>query len=95
MDLNHESLPPRWRALVADREEGDPRALNRRHLEVAVILELAEAIKTGAIHVVGSLSYDDFWFRRRGEYPPTVKVDPRSPIRDLPPGTRAAADQAA
>ena len=33
--------------------------------------------------------------KRFGEYPLTVKVDPRSPIRDLPPGTRAAADQAA
>lgn len=69
MDLNHEFLPARWRALIADDPEGNPRAFNRRHLEVAVMLELAETIKTGAIHVTGSLSYDDFW----GRLPPEAK----------------------
>jgi TnpA family transposase len=34
---------------------------NRRHLEVVAILELAEAIKAGAVNVKGSLSYEDFW----------------------------------
>ena len=67
MDLSHEFLPLRWRSLIADHEEGNPRAFNRRHLEVAVMLELAEAIKTGAIHVTGSLSYDDFWGRLPAE----------------------------
>jgi len=67
MDLGREFLPPRWRELVEDHEEGDPRAFNRRHLEVATMLELAEAIKTGAIHVTGSLSYDDFWGRLPAE----------------------------
>ena len=66
MDLSHEFLPPKWRPLIKDHEDGDPRAFNRRHLEVCAMLELAEAIKTGGIHVVGSLGYDDFW----GKLPP-------------------------
>ena len=52
--------------LVADREE-DSRSFNRRHLEVVTLLELADAIKTGAVHVAGSLSYDDFWGRMPAE----------------------------
>jgi len=62
MDLDRDFLPPEWRALVGDRE-GDARSFNRRHLEVVTLLELAEAIKSGAIHVTGSMSYDDFWGR--------------------------------
>jgi len=67
VDLKHEFLPPRWRALVADPAGEDPRAFDRRNLEVAVTLELAEAIKSGAIHVRGSISYDDFWSRLPAE----------------------------
>ncbi len=74
MDLSHEFLPARWRPLIADDPEGNPRAFNRRHLEVAVMLELAEAIKTGAIHVTGSLSYDDFWGRLPPEASDPVRV---------------------
>jgi TnpA family transposase len=61
-DLKHDFIPPSWRALVEDRKD-EPHSFNRRHLEVVTILELAEAIKTGAIYVTGSLSYDDFWGR--------------------------------
>ena len=45
----------------------DPCTFNRRYLEVATILELAESINGGAIHVDGSLSYDDFWGRLPSE----------------------------
>jgi hypothetical protein len=45
----------------------DPRTFNRRYLEVATILELAESINGRAIHVDGSLSYDDFWGRLPSE----------------------------
>lgn len=62
VDLERDFLPPQWRALVCDRE-GDAQSFNRRHLEVVTLLELAEAIKSGAIHVTGSQSYDDFWGR--------------------------------
>ena len=61
-DLKRDFIPPSWRALIDDRED-EPHSFNRRHLEVLTILELAEAIKTGAIYVTGSLSYDDFWGR--------------------------------
>jgi TnpA family transposase len=65
-DLKRDFIPPSWRALVDDRED-EPHSFNRRHLEVLTILELAEAIKTGAIHVSGSLSYDNFWGRLPAE----------------------------
>jgi len=66
VDLNRDFLPPQWRSLVCDRE-GDAKSFNRRHLEAVTLLELAEAIKTGAIHVTGSMSYDDFWGRLPAE----------------------------
>src|SRR5665213_572845 len=66
VDLDRDFLPPEWRALVCDRQ-GDDRSFNRRHLEVVTLLELADAIKTGAIHVTGSLSHDDFWGRLPAE----------------------------
>ena len=62
-DLDPQSLPPRWRTLTVHAADRDPCTFNRRYLEVATILELAEAINGGAIHVDGSLSYDDFWGR--------------------------------
>jgi hypothetical protein len=40
-------------------------------LEVVAILELAEAMKAGAVNVSGSLSYDDFWGKL-----PTEASDP-------------------
>ena len=61
IDLDRGFIPPEWRALVGDRGASDLRSFNRRHLEVVAILELAEAIKAGAVNVSGSLSYDDFW----------------------------------
>jgi TnpA family transposase len=66
VDLDRDFLPPEWRELVGDRE-GDVKCFNRRHLEVVTLLELADAIKAGAIHVTGSLSHDDFWGRLPAE----------------------------
>jgi TnpA family transposase len=59
-------LPSEWRALVMDRVD-DALAYNRRQVEVAAILELANAIKAGEIFVEGSLSYDQFWHRLPAE----------------------------
>ncbi len=86
MDLKQEFLPPRWRELIADHIEGDPRAFNRRHLEVAVTLELAEAIKTGAIHVSGSISYDDFWGRLPAEASDPDRIAAYAAERGWPDG---------
>jgi TnpA family transposase len=60
-DLDPGFIPPEWRALVGDHGADEPRVFNRRHLEVVAVLELAEAIKSGAVNVGGSLSYEDFW----------------------------------
>ena len=70
-DLGRGFIPPEWRALVGDRGAEDPRSFNRRHLQPLAILEVAEAIKAGAVNVSGSLSYDDFWGKL-----PTVAGDP-------------------
>jgi hypothetical protein len=59
--LDRGFIPPDWRELVSDRGASELRSFNRRHLEVMAILELAEAIKAGAVNVIGSLTYDDFW----------------------------------
>jgi TnpA family transposase len=88
LDLTHEFLPPRWRELIEDRIEGDPRAFNRRHLEVAVTLELAEAIKSGAIHVSGPISYDDFWGRLPAEASDPVRIAAYADERGWPGGAR-------
>jgi len=56
------TLPREWHALVHDHIE-DTQAFNRRQLEVVAILELANAIKAGAVFVSGSLSFDRFWDR--------------------------------
>lgn len=69
-DVKKDTLPPEWRALVQDCED-DGFAYNRRHLEVAAVLELANAIKAGEIFVEGSLSFDQFWNRL-----PAEAVDP-------------------
>jgi hypothetical protein len=61
IDLDRGFIPPEWQELVGDRGADRPRLFNRRHLEVVAILELAEAIKAGAVNVTGSLSYEDFW----------------------------------
>jgi hypothetical protein len=71
-DLGRGFIPAEWRALVGDRGTDDPRSFNRRHLEPLAILEAAEAIKAGAVHVSGSLSYDDFWGKL-----PTEAGDPQ------------------
>ncbi len=57
-------LPRDWRPLVLnyDGDDGHER-FDRRQLEVAAFLELAEAIKAGEIFVRGSLSHDQFWER--------------------------------
>jgi len=64
------TLPREWHALVHDHAH-DKKALNRRQLEVVVLLELATAIKSGEIFVSGSLSFDRFWDRL-----PTEAADP-------------------
>jgi TnpA family transposase len=61
MELDFEFLPSKWRPLIEHHDPAYPPAFKRRELEVCVMLELAEAIKAGAVHVVGSKSYDDFW----------------------------------
>jgi len=54
-------FPENGKSYVGDGCADRPRMFNRRHLEVVAILELAEAIKAGAVNVTGSLSYEDFW----------------------------------
>jgi TnpA family transposase len=85
MDMGREFLPPEWRALVGDRE-GDLRSFNRRHLEVVTMLELAEAIKTGAVHVTGSLSFDDFWGRLPADSSDPEKMAAYAAERGWPEG---------
>ena len=66
VDVASEVLPREWRSLVHD-DADDPKAFNRRQLEVAALLELAAAIKAGEMFVTGSLSYDRFWDRLPAE----------------------------
>jgi TnpA family transposase len=61
IDLDRGFIPAEWQELVGDGCADRPRVFNRRHLEVVAILELAEAIKAGAVNVAGSMSYEDFW----------------------------------
>jgi TnpA family transposase len=61
IDLDRGFIPREWQELVGEGCADRPRMFNRRHLEVVAILELAEAIKAGAVNVKGSLSYEDFW----------------------------------
>ena len=61
-DVASSALPQQWHALL-HRQSGDKRVFNRRHLEVAAILELAAAIRAGEVFVSGSLSFDRFWDR--------------------------------
>lgn len=56
------ALPREWRTLLLDNAQ-DLQAFNRRQLEVAVVLELASAIKAGEVFVEGSLSFERFWTR--------------------------------
>ncbi len=57
-------LPRDWRRLIYDNaEDEEAKCLNLKQLEVATILELAEAIKGGDVYVPGSLSHDQFWNR--------------------------------
>ena len=51
-------LPRPWHQHVSDPDEPD--SLNRRILEVAVFLELAEALQSGEIYVPGSGNYDTY-----------------------------------
>jgi len=60
------TLPREWHDLVHDHAS-DKLAFNRRQLEVAVMLELATAIKAGEVFVSGSLSFDRFWDRLPAE----------------------------
>jgi hypothetical protein len=61
-NIGPEAVPAPWRSLVHDSPE-NPQAFNRRQTEVVAVLELAEAIRAGAMFVCGSLSYDRFWDR--------------------------------
>ena len=70
-DVN-DALPSEWPTLVLDDPE-DAFSYNRRQVEVAAVLELANAIKAGEIFVAGSLSYDQFWKRL-----PTEASDPEA-----------------
>jgi hypothetical protein len=51
-------LPRSWHKHISDPDEPD--ILNRRILEVAVFLELAEALQSGEIYVPGSCNYDSY-----------------------------------
>lgn len=64
MNVPSSFLPRDWRPLVLNYEgESGQERFDRRQLEVAVILELADAIKAGEVFVRGSLSHDQFWER--------------------------------
>ena len=93
LDLDHDFLPPRWRALTDDAVDRDPRAFNRRYLEVATVLELAESINGGAIHVDGSLSYDDFWGRLPSEASDPAKMAAYASERGWPAGAKGFTNQ--
>jgi TnpA family transposase len=92
-DLDREFLPPRWRALTVDAADCDPRTFNRRYLEVATILELAESINGGAIHVDGSLSYDDFWGRLPSEANDPAKMSAYASERGWDAGGKGFTNQ--
>jgi hypothetical protein len=92
-DLDREFLPPRWRALTDDAADGHPHIFNRRYLEVATILELAESINGGAIHVDGSLRYDDFWGRLPSETNDPAKMAAYASERGWAVGPRGFTNQ--
>ncbi|MCP5116834.1 MAG: hypothetical protein GY953_38910, partial [bacterium] len=64
-------LPRSWHKHINDPDEPD--ILNRRILEVAVFLELAEALQSGEIYVPGSRNYDTYTDRL---YP--IESDPEA-----------------
>lgn len=84
-DVKKDTLPPEWRALVQDRED-DACLYNRRQLEVAAVLELANAIKAGEIFVEGSLSFDQFWNRLPAEAADPAAIADYASAREWTPG---------
>jgi hypothetical protein len=85
-DLDRGFIPTDWRALVGDGCDEKPQLFNRRHLEVVAVLELAEAIKAGAVHVSGSLSYDDFWGKLPAEASDPERIAAYAAERGWPAG---------
>ena len=79
--------------LTVDAEDRDPRTFNRRYLEVATILELAESINGGAIHIEGSLSYDDFWGRLPSEANDPAKMAAYASERGWAAGAKGFTNQ--
>lgn len=49
----------RWQSFVEHRQDGDV-ILDRRALELCVLMYLAEALQSGDLYVVGSGAYDDY-----------------------------------
>jgi hypothetical protein len=68
-------------------------AHHRRYLEVATILELAEGINGGEIHVDGSLSHDDFWGRLPSEANDPAKMAAYVSERGWAPGAKGFTNQ--
>jgi hypothetical protein len=66
--------PERWRQFVAKRRS-EPATLDRRALEVCVLVHLADALQAGDLFVVGSENFADY----RTQLLPWADCEPRLP----------------
>ncbi len=58
-DVDLGFLSQRWLAFVRTKDQGAP-ALDRRALEVCIFSQVADALRSGDLHVPGSGAYDDY-----------------------------------